>query len=177
MNTRYSLDLTKPIRDLNDDLYYLDDEDENYESHKEILEKKLYQERWSAEQIAHYYADLYLEQKIFSESRKDIAERTAKKAKSAKNKAEWTKKFLKEFMESAGIKKVVTDYTSPSISQGREVTFFPEDFDAETLPDEFRKDIPASSSPIKAEITKALKAGKDICGLQLLRGESIITFR
>lgn len=171
------LDLTKPIRDLNDELFYLDEEDENYESHKAMLDMRMRQEQWGIERTCHYYADLYLEQKTFAESRKEIANKTAKKAKSAQNKAEWTKRYLKDLMEAGGIKKVTTDYTSTSISAGRETPFFPDDFDSTTLPDEFRKDIPASSAPIKAAITKALKAGADICGLKLLRGESIITFR
>lgn len=172
-----TLDLTQPIRELQNEIDYLNPEDENYEVYKAKLDLKMKQEQWSIERTCMYYADMSVEQGLAITAAKTVADRANKKLKSAINKQEWTKRFLKELAIGAGITKLKTDYCSVSIFEGRENAFVPDGFDASQLPNEFRKDIPATCAPIKAEITKALKDGKDVCGLALLRGETVMMFR
>lgn len=171
-----TLDLPQEIRDLENKIYYLDEDDVNFEELKVLLESKMNQKKWSVEQAANYYADLVFELNLKAEQAKEVAEKTAKRAKSAQNKADYTKAYLKQIAKSIGLKKIRTDYVSVSIFQGRENAYIPEGFDATQLPDEFRKDIPAVSKAMSREITKALKEGRDVCGLTLLRGEDVIRF-
>jgi len=171
-----TLDLQKDLRDLKNELYYLNEDDDNYEKYKELLEQRQKQLKWSIEKTCMYYADLVIEQQLDADNAKTIADRTAKKARSAKNKTEWTKLILKELMFNSGITKLKTDYTNASIFQGQEYVNIPENFEASELPDKYRKDIPATSVPISRDITRALKAGEDICGLKLISKGTVIRF-
>lgn len=171
-----TLDLTKDIRDLQNELFYMDEKDQNYESYKAQLDLKMKQKQWSIERTCMYYADMSVEQGLDVDAAQTVADRANKKLRSAKNKQEWTKRFLKELAISAGISKLKTDYCNVSIFNGRETAYLPEGFDASNLPEQYRKDVPATCSAKKAEITKALKAGEDVCGLKLLRGEMVMRF-
>lgn len=171
------LDLPKQIRAIENELHFMDEEDANYEKYKELLESRMKQHKWSTEQTAMYYADLYLEQDAAATAQKILSDKSAKRATAARNRADWTKDYIKEIALSIGLKKLKTDHTSVSIMQGRNNAYIPEGFELSTLPEKYRKDNPATIDPLKREITKALKAGEDVCGLKLLRGDNIIMFR
>jgi len=74
-------------------------------------------------------------------------------------------------------KKIEGDECTVSIQNGRETAFIPDDFDAKRLPENLRTHYPERFDAKKLDITKALKAGDAVCGLELVRGESVMVVR
>jgi hypothetical protein len=96
-----------------------------------------------------------------------IAKMQAKK-RSLTNNAERAKESLKEVMQATGVLSIKSDdgTFSAVLTPGRDKSV--EVFDAEQLPSDYLREIPARTEPDKALITQAIKDGYEVPGARLV---------
>jgi hypothetical protein len=85
--------------------------------------------------------------------------------------------FIRDLLIANKIKKVKGRYTSKSIQNGRESTFVPKGFDANTLKDRFKTHYPERWEVKKNEVKRAINEGVKFKGLKLVRGDKIMVER
>lgn len=165
------------IAKLQDRLFFMEESDDEYIEYSAILNQKISELGMTAEHSVQYFTDLLVSQELEAENAKKISDRANKKLKTANNKVENTKKFIKKLIIENGLTKVKTDYKTMSIQNGRKVVSIPDDFDPKTLPDELKTVIPEKVTCNKSAITKALKEGQKVLNLELIEGDKIMVGR
>jgi len=124
-----------------------------------------------------WLSDILIEQKAHAEIIDLRAKELAARAKTAKNKYENTKEFIKQSMFNAVINKIEGELCTISRRKGVESVFIDADVDIKGLPPEFVTVVPEKYTPIKTALKKALKDGVEIKGVELLRGEDSVTVK
>lgn len=89
--------------------------------------------------------------------------------KTLDNNAAWLKEYLRTNMLKAGITEISSDVFTATLGKPGKKT---EISDESLVPAIYLKHIPQSYQPIKAEITKALKAGTDVPGCKLVDSQA-----
>ena len=101
---------------------------------------------------------------------KDAADAMLARAKSAENRAKHLKGYLQSAMESTGISKIECPWFVISIRNNPESVVI----DAESqIPDDYLREVPATYSPDKALIKKAIQDGFAVPGCHLTRTQSL----
>lgn len=107
----------------------------------------------------------------------DMVEAHAKalldRVKAARKRSDWLKEYLRSHMDACGILSIKSDDGTFSVKLEKERDVSVEVFDAEQLPADYMREIPAKSEPDKALIGKALKEGSDVPGARLLRKDRL----
>lgn len=101
-----------------------------------------------------------------------IADKLAKRADALRNRTEHLRSYLMFNMKRSGITeiKAIDGTFSAKIRQNPEAVFIA---DAESIPSDYDRIIPERREPDKAKIKADLKAGKDVPGCKLVRGERL----
>lgn len=94
---------------------------------------------------------------------KEEEKRLAERRKVKENKLNWTKQFLGDFLKAEDVPKFETAKLKLSFRKSESVAVADENL----IPDEFIK-TEIVKNPMKAEIKKALKAGKEVPGAGLV---------
>lgn len=157
-----------------DELFFLDPNDEADQEQIKLLDLKLANITGSIEHKLDFLVGILCEIEANESARKDLLAKVQKRLKTATNASERIRKLIKETMIEFGIKKISGDYADVRIQDGREIVFIPEGYDCKKLPEYYVNYIPESYTPKKRELTKALKEGIKIEGLELIRGEKIM---
>jgi hypothetical protein len=117
------------------------------------------------------------EVKLNANARKEARDTAQKRYQTAVNADTRLREFIKETMIEFDIPKIEGEYATLGIQKGRETVFVPDNFDASTLPQELFKYTPESFEPRRIDITRMLKDGQEVCGLELIRGDKILAVR
>jgi hypothetical protein len=157
-----------------DELFFLDPNDESDKEQIDLLYSKLANITGSVEHKLEFLVGILCEVEANESARKDLSDKAIKRLKTATNAAERIRKLIRETMIEFNIKKISGDYADVRIQDGREIVFIPEGYDCKKLPDYYVKYEPETYTPKKRELTKALKEGLLIEGLELIRGEKVM---
>ena len=164
------LELKAKQQEIMDTLFF---DDEN----KELLTAQLNQIQGTAAQKLKYMSTILMEIKLNQSARHESLERAKKRYQTSVNAEANLREFIREMMIGFDIKKLEGDECTLSMQKGRESVFIPEDFDAKTLPEPLRTHYPESFKAKKNDINRLLKAGEDVCGLGLIRGDDVMIVR
>lgn len=90
------------------------------------------------------------------------------RVKTARKRSEWLRQYLHSHMAAAGVLSIKSDdgTFSAVLSPGRDESV--EVFDADQLPSDYLREIPAKTEPDKVLIKKALKDKFDVPGARLV---------
>lgn len=90
------------------------------------------------------------------------------KVKTAKQRQEWLRRYLKEHMAAAGITEISDErgIFKATLQKGRDESV--EVFDQDQLPADYLREIPAKHEPDKTLIKKAIKDGFDVPGARIV---------
>lgn len=157
-----------------DELFFLDPSDEKDQERIEQIYKELGNITGKVEHKLEFLLGILCEAEINKSSRKEVADKSQKRFKTADNIVERIRKIIRETMIEFDIKKISGDYADVRIQDGRQIVFIPEGYDLKKLPSYYVTHEPESYTPKKRELTKALKEGVEIEGLELVRGEKVI---
>lgn len=113
------------------------------------------------------YAHIIYEKEAEAEKIKELAKRMTARAKALENSAKWLKCQLLEVTKAQG-GKLKTDYNAVSVRRTPSVSVE----DLEALPQKYIK-VKIERTADKAELAKALKAGEEIKGAELVYSESL----
>lgn len=88
--------------------------------------------------------------------------------KTAKQRQEWLRRYLKEHMAAAGITEIKDErgIFKATLQAGRDESV--EIFDQDQLPADYLREIPAKHEPDKTLIKKAIKDGFDVPGARIV---------
>jgi hypothetical protein len=170
----YIHELKEDQQNIIDELFFLDPNDEIDQDKITLLYSKLANITGSVEHKLEFLVGILCEVEANESARKDLADKAQKRLKTATNAAERMRKLIRETMIEFNIKKISGDYADVRIHDGREIVFIPEGYDCKKLPEYYVTYAPESYTPKKREITKALKEGILIDGLELIRGEKVM---
>lgn len=157
-----------------DELFFLDPNDEQDKEQIELLYAKLSALGGGVRRKIEFLSGILLEVELNESARKELLTKAQRRFKTAENAAERIRKIIKETMIEFGINKVSSDYSDIRIQDGREIVFIPEGYNLSKLPEYYVTYTPESYMPKKRELTKALKEGVEIEGLELVRGDKIM---
>jgi len=164
-------DLTQEQEELLNGLCFLDSDDPDDQEERARIERKLEKIRGSAESTVDFLLGIYLEAKTIASARKEAAQAMQRRQKQAEREEERLKSRILEIMQIFDIKRVDGEYAGVSRYLSSGSVYIDDDLDLNTLPDNCRREIPASVEPVKSEIAKRLKAGEDVPGCELIRSE------
>lgn len=99
---------------------------------------------------------------------KEEEKRLAERRKAKENKLNWTKQFLSDFLKNEEVSKFETARCKLSFRKSESVTIE----DETLIPDEFIK-TETIKNPMKNDIKKALKAGKEVPGAGLVENQNL----
>ncbi len=112
-----------------------------------------------------------------NEAQADMVEAHAKalldRVKTARRRSEWLRQYLRTHMDAAGILSIKADDGTFSAKLEKERDESVEVFDADQLPQDYMREIPAKSEPDKALIKKALKDGFEVPGAKLAKKDRL----
>lgn len=99
---------------------------------------------------------------------KTYAKEVTERAKAAEKRAAWLRQYLSTHMAGAGITKIADErgLFSATLDVGRDKSV--DVFDADQLPADYMRLIPAKFEPDKALILKAIKDGFDVPGARVV---------
>ena len=101
---------------------------------------------------------------------KDAADSMLARAKAAENRAKHLKGYLQSAMEATGITKIESPYFVISLRNNPESVVI----DAESqIPADYMREVPATYSPDKTLIKKAIQDGYEVPGCHLTRTQSL----
>jgi len=166
-----TLELTEQHQQLLDEMYFADGEE------LELIKSRLDAIKGTAEQRINFFSSILLECKINTQSRKEQKDRATKRHTTSVNAETRIKTYITELMSEFNIKKVECDECTMTRQHGRETAFIPEDFDYNSLPEQYKTIIPEQIKANKNDLTKALKNGEEIEGVSLLRGNDFVVVR
>lgn len=89
------------------------------------------------------------------------------RARSMENRADWLKKNVFDAMTQTGITRIECPYFALSIAKNPPSV---DVFDSLQVPQDYMREIPATSAPDKALIKKALQDGYDVPGARIVQG-------
>lgn len=171
------LDLTKEQEQLQDQIFFLDETEDDYKEEFDALMAKQLSNNNSLVHMLEYLSDVLLELKADSEAKRKVAQSTQKRAITSENKYSNLKEFIHGVMTSNDISKVEGKFGSLSLRVGKEVAFIPEDFECKNLPEKLVTYVEESWTPKKNDLNKYLKDGNTIEGIALLRSDKTLTVR
>jgi uncharacterized protein YeeX (DUF496 family) len=116
--------------------------------------------------VAAVFRNLESDAKQIKEAEQQLAERR----KAIEKRAEALKQYLKTNMEHAGIQKIESPWFVVSLKNNPESVVID---DAEKIPEDYLRVIPASYAPDKALMKTAMQDGYEIPGAHLERGKRI----
>ena len=116
--------------------------------------------------VAAVFRNLESDAKQIKEAEQQLADRR----KAIEKRAEALKQYLKTNMELAGIQKIECPWFVVSIKNNPESVVID---DAEQIPDDYLREIPASYTPDKAMMKSAMQDGYVIPGAHLERGKRL----
>lgn len=106
------------------------------------------------------------------EAMKEAERQMKARRETAERRIESVKRYLKETLESCGVKKVHSPWFDLAIQSNPEAV---EVFDEAQLPGEYMtQPEPPAPKPDKAAIKAALKEGKDVPGAKLVKGTRLV---
>lgn len=164
-----TIELTEQHHHLLDEMYF-SDEPEKIQARLDAIQGK-------AEDRINFFSTLLLECRINTQSRKEQKERATKRHATSVNAEKRLKEYITQLMTDFNIKKLECDECTMTLQHGNGTVFIPEDFNYGELPDSYKVTIPETIKADKNAITKALKAGEEICDLSLLRGADFVVLR
>jgi len=147
------------------------------ETDKELLTAQLNKIEGDAKAKLRYMSTILMEIKLNQNARKEALDKAKKRHNTSVNAEVNLREFMREMMIAFKLKKIDGDECTVSIQKGRETVFIPESFNAALLPENLRTHYPERFDPKKTEINKSLKAGEDVCGLELVRGDDVLVVR
>lgn len=112
-----------------------------------------------------------------NDAQADMVEQHAKalmdRVKSARRRSQWMREYLHSHMTACGITEIKSDDGTfkASLAIGRDESV--EVFDADQVPMEYMKEIPATQTPDKKLIAKAIKDGFDVPGAKLVKKDRL----
>ena len=168
------IELSEEKQNLIDTLFFADVDDD---SENDIIKARLDAIQGTAKQKLSYLSTVLVEIKLNESARKEARDKAQKRYQTAVNAESKLREYIKETMLEFGISKIEGEYANLGIQKGRETVFIPDTFDASQLPQELFKYTPESFEPRRVDITRILKEGTDVCGLELLRGDQILSIR
>lgn len=135
----------------------------------EVLEREEAQEILTATlaEKVDAYAHIIYEKEAEAEKINELAKRMTARAKALENSAKWLKRQLLEVTKQQG-GKIKTGYNAVSVRNTPSVSVE----DMEKLPAQYIK-VKVERTPDKMELLKALKAGEEINGAELVYNESL----
>lgn len=170
----YIHELAEDQQKIVDELFFLDPNDPNDQEQINLLYSRLANITGSIEHKLEFLVGILCEVESNESARKSLLDKAQKRLKTASNAAERIRKLIRETMIDFNIKKISGDYADVRIQDGREIVFIPEGYDLKKLPEYYVTYTPESYAPKKRELTRALKEGIEIEGLELIRGEKIM---
>lgn len=95
------------------------------------------------------------------------------RVKTARKRTQWLRQYLASHMTAAGVLSIKSDdgTFSAVLSPGRDESV--DIFDADQLPQDYLREIPAKQEPDKALVKKALKDGFDVPGARLVKKDRL----
>lgn len=114
-----------------------------------------------------------VESELQTESIRDYIKTLTDKVTSAERRQEWLKTYMREHMAAAGIKEISDErgIFKATLAVGRDESV--DVFDANQVPDEFLREIPAKKEPDKTLIKAACKDGKEVPGARLVKKDRL----
>lgn len=168
-------ELNEAQKKILDQLFFLDENDEEDAEQIELLKFELNKIHGDAKNTVLFLHKIWLECRDIASKRKEAKHRAEKRQKTADNAEIRLKTRLIEIMNEFGTEKVIDDYSGEGIrtqmSQGRLV--YSDDFDINKLPDELTETIPLKIVPIDAKVKQAIKDGVEIEGAMIVKENGI----
>ena len=169
-----TIELTEQHQELIDELYFISDDDTD---NSEAVQKRLEAIQGKVESRINWLSSVLLECKMNTLARKEAKDRATKRLATSVNAEARIKDYITQLMNDFNIKKLECDECTLTKQKGRETVFFPVDFDYMLLDSQYKKIVPEIVVPDKNAISKALKAGEEVCDLGLLRGADFVVLR
>lgn len=115
-----------------------------------------------------------LESERQTASVEDYIKDLSAQVKTAKQRHEWLRRYLKEHMAAAGITEITDErgIFKASLAVGRDESI--EVFDEAQLPQDYLREIPAKHEPDKTLIKKAIKDGFEVPGARLVKRDRLM---
>ena len=136
----------------------------------EVIQDTLESLQFPIEEKAKNVAMVIRNMEASAKAIKDAADGMLQRAKAEENRAKNLKSYLQAAMISTGINKIESPYFVLSIRNNPESVVI----DAESqIPADYMREIPASYSPDKTLIKKALQDGFEVPGCNLARSQSL----
>lgn len=114
---------------------------------------------------------------LSNEAEADMVETHAKelisRVKTARKRSDWLKEYLRSHMAACGITEIKSDDGTfkAKLELGRDESI--DVFDANQLPADYMREVPAKSEPDKTLIKKAMKDGFDVPGARLIKKDRL----
>lgn len=105
---------------------------------------------------------------------KEYAKEITAKTKTAERRLEWLRTYLREHMAAAGITEIKDERGLFKASLQRERDEAVDVFDADQLPADYMREIPAKYEADKALIKKAIKDGFDVPGARVVKKDRLV---
>lgn len=101
------------------------------------------------------------------------AEALMDRVKAARRRSDWLRQYLGSHMAACGVSEIKSDDGTfrAKLEAGRDESV--DVFDAQQLPDEYLREVPAKSEPDKALIKRALRDGFDVPGARIVRKDRL----
>lgn len=136
----------------------------------EVIQDTLESLQFPVEEKAKNVAMVIRNMEASAKAIKDAADGMLQRAKAEENRAKNLKSYLQSAMLSTGINKIESPYFVLSIRNNPESVVI----DAESqIPADYMREIPASYSPDKTLIKKAIQDGFEVPGCHLARSQSL----
>jgi hypothetical protein len=162
-------DLTQQQTELLDQIYFLDQDDEQDAEELDRLYKSLEKTRGDISNMLEWLAKIKVEMKAITEGRGEVARKATKRLRSAENTEKRMGDFILSIMINNDINKVNGEMLDirTQLSPGRLV--YVNGFDVDSLPYECIKIIPEQHVPVAAEIARRIKEGWKFDGVELVK--------
>ena len=128
-------DLTEEQQKLQDQIFFLDETDEDYKEQFEAIMSKQLANSKSLEHILEYLSDVLLELKSDATAKREVARSTQKRAITSENKYSNLKEYIYGVMDANKVNKVEGKFGSLSMRKGTMTAFVSDDFDCSQLPE------------------------------------------
>lgn len=157
-------DLTQEQHELINQIYWLDDSNEDDTVEIDILNKKLTKIRNSAEKTLEFLSKIYMElhytltERVDEENRlKELVKTANARTKRQQLHVDRIKSVMLNICQTFDIKSLATNYCDIRMKTNPGRIVYAENFDAENLPFDFYQNIPAHKEPLTKELIEHLR--------------------
>lgn len=163
-------ELTEQQNEILDQLFWLDDQDEEDAAKIELLKKELLKIRGSAESTLEFLSKILLESRAILAAREESKRCSERRRKAAEKNVERLTNVCEHIMSKFDIKKISLEECDITLQMGPPGLEYAPNFDPSSLPTDCYK---LEYKPIAKEIKARIDDGEQFEGIMLVRRESL----